>query len=242
MPGTTPMNSLTPRTLTTFRAAALASPVMIALVVAMSFFYPSTLPSLPPGFFTPVLAMEFVTSQADAQAIFAGDLELVQRTQTGHLIDMAFALAYGAFLALANLGCWYWQRRLVNLAGVLLAVLAAAADCIENLQLLRVGDVLLGQAAAPDFGLLRICVSIKFASIALSMLCLVPPLWPHGWPGKGFALVSILLVPVALTALALANRPDTHPLLEAVAILMGPGWILLLVWLIRIRKVLLPRS
>ncbi len=230
----------TSRPLNTLRNAALASPFMIVLVLGMNAFYPVTLPTLPAGYFTPILAIEFVASLAHAQALFAGDTALLARTQTGHWIDMGFLLAYGSFLALANLGCWQWQRRRVSLAGAGFAVLAALADCAENLQLLQLGNALQGTSAPPDFSLLRLCVDTKFAGIALSMLCLVPLLWPHGWAGKGFASVSALLAPVTLAALTLVGTPATNPLVEVMAGLIVPGWILLLVWLVRIRKVLQP--
>lgn len=229
------MPACPPRALRHFRLAALTSLPLLALAALMFLFYPPALPTLPAGFITPILALEFTDSLEAARALLGNDAALIARVQTGHWIDMGFLLSYGAFLALANLGCWYWQPRPVSLAGLVLALLAAGADSLENGQLLHLGRALLEDTAAPDFGLLRLCVVTKFAAIALSLLCLVPRLRPANGPGKLFGLVSIALALVTLPALTLSlvNPASAPPLLEIMGVLIVPGWILLLVWLVR---------
>lgn len=216
-----------------FHAAMVAGAVVVLLAIALAFFYPPTLATLPQGFHTPILAIEFVASLAEAEAIFAGDADLVQQVQTGHRIDMAFLLAYGAFLLLLNLGFWRWQRRPLNLAGALAAVIAAVADSVENLHLLQLGEALRGNSAPPDFAWLRVLVASKFIGIAVSLLCLGHAMWHQGRLGKLFACISIVLAPISLGAIT-----GNGLMMEACGLLLVAGWVCLLAWLVRMRKLL----
>lgn len=218
-----------------FRAATAAGLLVLTIGVALLFIYPHQLEALPPGYFTPILAIEFVTSLPDAQALFANDAALVARTQTGHWVDMVFLCAHGAFLALANLGFWKRQRRPLSLVGAFAAMIAASADLAENQYLLQLGEALLGQSAPPDFWLLRLYVTTKFLGICVAMLCLSLPLWQRGRVGKAFALVTFVLAPVSLGGVS-----GVPALTEAMAGLIALGWVLLLVWLVRTGKNPLP--
>src|SRR3990167_8547921 len=181
-----------------FRAATGVGLLVLTVGVALLFIYPHHLDSLPPGFVTPILAIEFVTSLPDAQALFANNAGLVAQVQTGHWIDMGFLCTYGSFLVLVNLGFWRRQRRALNLLGAFAALIAASADLAENLNLLQLGEALLGLSAPPDFWLLRLYVDTKFLGICVALLCLALPLWQLDRIGKTFALVSFLLAPVSL--------------------------------------------
>lgn len=220
-----------------FRAAAAAGLLVAAIGIVLVIVYPQRLETLPPGYYTPILAIEFVTSLPEAQTLFANNATLVARTQTGHWVDMAFLFAHGAFLALANLGFWKRQRRPLNLVGVFAAMIAASADLAENQYLLQLGEALQGLSAPPDFWLLRLYVTTKFLGICVAMLCLSLPLWQQGRVGKAFALVTLVLVPVSLGGVS-----GLPALTEAMAGLIALGWVLLLVWLLRTGKNLPPAT
>ncbi|HVK99563.1 MAG TPA: hypothetical protein VM553_07125 [Dongiaceae bacterium] len=211
-----------------FRAATAAGVLVLIVGVALLFIYPPYLETLPPGFSTPILALEFVTSLVDAQALVGNDPEVVAQMQTGHWVDMGFLCVYGALLALTNLGFWKRLRRPLSLVGVFAALIASSADLAENINLLQLGEALQGLSAPPDFWLLRLYVATKFLGISAALLCLALPLWQQGRIGKAFALVSFLLVP--MTVVGLSGPPV---LAEAMGSLIALDWILLLVWLLR---------
>ena len=213
-----------------FRAAALAGIAVITLTVVMAFFYPTHLDTMPAGYSTPILAIEMVPSLAAAQTLFAGNEALVHQVQWGHYLDMLFLLAYGALLLLSHWGFWLLQRRWLNVLGIAVILIAISADASENLNLMQLGDALLGQSAPPDFWLLRGFVCTKFLGIGISMLCLCPGLWYQGKLGKAFTLCTLLLAPVTLGAVL-----DIPVLVEAMGKLIALAWLLLFLWLIRAR-------
>ena len=162
-----------------FRMAGIAGALVVALALVMSFFYPQSLPNLPAGFSSPILALEFAGSLTEVRTLFGDDSELIRRFHIGHYLDMAFLCAYGAFLSLANIGAWQQRGRFISIIGAIAAVIASLADFAENILLMQLTSALLSVAAAPNFVLLKFFVSFKFLAIAFSMACLVPALWPQ---------------------------------------------------------------
>lgn len=213
------------------RAAAGCGFLVVLLALALTFFYPPSLNTLPAGFFTPILALEFTTSLKEARDLFAGDQALIAQMQQGHWLDMLFLLAYGAFLILSNAVLWQYHRHWSALVGMVAAAVAALADMLENTRLLQLGEALLKGEPAPDFVLLRLYVGIKFLAISIAMLCLGRTLVRYDMLGKLFAVISLALVPV--TMLALEGNP---PLIEAMGLMTAAGWLLLLTWLLRVRN------
>lgn len=219
------------------RAAIVCGGLVILIAIVMNLFYPLSLDTLPNGFVTPILALEFTMSLSDAKAIFNDDRTLMKQVQTGHWVDMVFLLAYGAFLALPNWVMWLRFRHWSGLAGMMAACVAPIADVLENNKLLQLGNALLGDGPPPDFALLRLFVGIKFLAISIAMLCLGRNLFRFGITGKLFAVLSLALVPV--TMLALEGNPA---MIEIMGLLTAIGWLVLMVWLVMVRKGLPPLS
>ncbi len=217
------------------RAAAACGVLVLLIAIGLTRFYPLQLDTLPAGFVTPILALEFTTSLADARAIVGDNRDLIEQIQRGHWLDMVFLLAYTAFLALANGVLWYRLRHWGAAAGVIAICLGGLADALENSQLLQLGNALLGEAPPPDFAQLRLFVGIKFLAISIAMLCLSRNLFRFGVLGKCFGGVSLVLVPV--TVLALDGNPR---LIETMGLLNAVGWLILFVWLLQMRNGLPP--
>ncbi len=213
------------------RAAVASGGLVAALAIVLTFFYPVAQDGLPGGFNTPILALEFATSMADARAVFGDDRALMQQMQTGHRLDILFALFYGSFLTLANFAVWRGYRHWTSLVGMAAAVVAAIADATENGQLLKMGAALLEQGPEPDFTLLRRCVETKFLAIGIAMLLLGRGAFSTGVTGKLFAVISLALLPV--TFLGLGGNPT---MIEAMTAMTGLGWMVLLAWLLVRRK------
>lgn len=205
--------------------------MVILLAVIMSYFYPAHAGAMKAGFSHPIIALEFASSFSDANLLFADDTALIQRFQIGHQLDMLFLVAYGAFLACANLGAWYCKKGGLSLIGIIAAGVAASSDCAENLQLMQLTEALLGQGGAPDFWLLRLFVSTKFLMISISMLCLVPLMWNRGWLGGIFASATVLLAPATLLTLS-----GYFIFSSAMTSLTVLAWICLLLWALKMRN------
>lgn len=213
------------------RAAIVSGIFMVLITITMSQFYPAHLDTLPEGFITPILAIEFMASHTEARQIFADNRDLIAQVQTGHWIDMIFLLSYCAFLALPNILFWLRQRHWSSIAGIMAAVIAAVADAAENWKLLQAGNALLGENVPPDFSLLRLYMGTKFLAISISMLCLSRSLFQQGTLGKIFASLSLVLVPVTMIGL------DGNPvMIEAMTGLIVVAWITLFIWLVRTRN------
>ena len=183
------------------------------------------------GFSLSIIALEFTPSLSEASALFNGDNTLIHTYQFGHTLDMAYLVAYGLFLAFANLSGWYLQRRALSLIGIIAAGIASSADFAENLQLMQLTQALLGSGSAPDFWLLRLFVSTKFLMICVSMLCLLPMMWQQAWLGKTFCLATLLLAPS--TILTLTGQFQFSNAMSGLILL---AWICLLLWMIKVRN------
>lgn len=183
------------------------------------------------GFYMSVLALEFSTTLSAAASLFNGDEALIHTYETAHTLDMLYLVAYGAFLGMANLGAWYLQRRALNLIGIIAAGVAASADFAENLQLMQLTQALLGSGSPPDFWLLRLFVSTKFLMVCVSLLCLLPMMWPQGWLGKSFSVATLLLAPSTLLTL-LGYYHFSIPMIAFIMV----AWISLQVWMVKMRN------
>jgi len=214
-----------------FRFTGAAGLIVILLGILLSFFYPAGAGNIPPEFSASIIALEFSSSFSDASLLFDDDTALIQRFHTGHQLDMLFLMAYSAFLAFANLGGWYAQRRTLSLIGIIAAGIAASADCAENLQLMQITDALLGSASAPDFWLMRLYVSTKFLMISISMLCLIPLLWNQGFLGKTFCAATLLLAPATLMTLS-----GYFLFSSAMTLMTAVAWLCLLLWALKVRN------
>ena len=222
-----------------FRMAGIAGALVGALALVMSFFYPLSLPNLPVGFSSPILALEFAGSLTEVRTQFGDDSELIRRFHIGHYLDMAFLCAYGAFLSLANIGAWQQRGRFISIIGAIAAVIASLADFAENILLMQLTSALLSVAAAPNFVLLKFFVSFKFLAIAFSMACLVPALWPQAHveirvgekvgkiAGKVFGVATVLaFITTLLTVVGYYGASTTMVMATAVA------WLALWVYLL----------
>ena len=213
-----------------FRITAIVGLAALILGILVSIYYPPLPGAADAGFSFSILALEFTPSLSAATALFRGDSALIFTYQTGHTLDMIYLLAYGAFLAMANLSAWYLQRRAISLIGIIAAGIASSADFAENLHLMQLTEALLGSGSAPDFWLLRLFVSTKFLMINVSLLCLLPMMWQRGWYGKVFSLSTLLLAPATIMTLT-----GHFQFSNATAGLILVAWTTLLVWLIKIR-------
>lgn len=182
--------------------------LMLAISVAMLIIQPRALPSMPEGFLTPVLALEFVADFASAKHLLGQDQVLLQAFTSMTHWDMVFLLSYGAFLV--SCVCVIFAKGVLRNIALAFAIIAPLADLLENLQLLQVLHALDPEngfhGESPiDFFYLRLAVVIKFGAIALVHVRLLRPLLEHSPLGK--ALAGLMMVNVFATGASFYNVP-----------------------------------
>jgi len=154
-----------------------------------------------PGFKDPVAGFELASSPADVLGILGppgnpGRADAVRGMRGGLYLDFLFLLAYPAFyvgiaVMLAARGA---LARGVAAAVIGLAVVMAAGDALENLQLLRLTETVDPAAMAAPLARLRVFTLAKWWALFAASALLVPALWRHGggvrWSAPLFALAA----------------------------------------------------
>lgn len=193
-------SSFNPQAAQLFKYAGYAFIAVILLSIIMQYFMPITLPGMPTGFVTPVMAFEYVSSMTEAQALFGDDTNLLVGMLKGIWVDMLYAVVYGSFLVLASVAAWRQTGNKYLLSGAILAVFGSTFDFLENNQLIGVGNALLNQIPYTQFELLNALVTGKFVCLSLAGLSLAPFLNLLGKRGKTFIGLSFLGLCSALIA------------------------------------------
>ncbi len=82
-----------------FRSAGVIGVAMLMLLLTFIVFLPSKASRLPKGFFTPIIAFEFVETQQEVDAMFKGpdgkvQQELLDRMDTVNRLDFIYMVLY----------------------------------------------------------------------------------------------------------------------------------------------------
>lgn len=158
-----------------FRACARVSLVLVIASLGLLPVFPAEMGALPEGFQTPIIAFELARSPAEIEAMF-GPPESAERAawaeamELGNVLDFGYLVLYGAVLTLAG--------RAFRRAGARWAVIAevggpvaALADIVENVHLLRLTSAL-GHVDAATVSGLVVFTWLKWGAIAASFAAL----------------------------------------------------------------------
>jgi hypothetical protein len=202
----------------------------LAMTLLLAALFPRAMGPLPEGMRTPVVAFELARSAEEVERMF-GPRDSAERASwaaamdRGNVVDFAFMVLYGAYLAL-------FAQTLRQLGArsrwlVLLAPVPALMDALENLELLRITSMLGHDFAAPLARLAWFTWS-KWLLLALNMALWMRPLWRLGLLGRAAALSAGLTALMTAAALFVRGRA---------AELMGLGCALtmLLTWFVALQ-------
>lgn len=158
------------------------------LALVLMGLLPSKLEGLPRGFATPILALEFARGPADLLACVGGGSAamgaIVEAYDRAHLIDFVFAFAYASLLAVGGASLLPRGGRATTFV-LGLSVVAALADCTENVLLLEATRLVREGSAPASFAPLVIATSTKWGAIAFAA-AIVGALMPTpGWLRNG---------------------------------------------------------
>jgi hypothetical protein len=152
---------------------------VLMMSVLLFFVFPSKAQSLPEGFFTPIVAFEFVQTSTEVREIFGGENitmrnEMARTMDFGNRLDYVYMCLYSAFLMMASVTCAGLSKNKYYYAGVVLALAVLAADALENVQLLGITMNLATGNFDSQLRLLHLFTWIKWGGIALIFLTLSP--------------------------------------------------------------------
>jgi hypothetical protein len=185
--------------------------------------FPSRLPSLPRGFFTPIIAFEFVRTADDVETIFGpADSpqrpEIVRAMDLGNRLDYIYMVLYAAFLAVFSRTCARITGRKLFYIPMGLAGVALAADALENIQLLGITANLASMDIGRYLARLHLMTWAKWGSLALVFLFLVPYFSKGGRYARVIAGVAIVCA--VLAAAAFLHRSVTNEIFSALVALL----------------------
>ena len=211
------------------RTAGIAGIITIVMGVVLAGAFPVSSPEMPEGFFTPIIAFEFIETATETKKLLAWDdasqrTELIEAMRLGMKLDYVFMSAYTLFLGLFSWVCYKISKQRRYVFGVAIAPIVWAADGIENLQLLNImSNLLAGEPISSELELLNIFTWIKWGGIALIFSLLAPYLWKGGLLSKGTSLMATLSVLFAI--IAFVDRSFINGMLSLSVIFVFAGLI-----------------
>lgn len=166
--------------------------------------FPSKVAWLPEGFTVPIIAYEFLLTNAEVSQFFGPPTE--QRTEwitgmyQGHRWDTLYLVLYGSFLALwGGYAVKQSQQKWFYIISVL-ALIAAISDVFENRQLVAILDILETGRFDQELNRLFIFTWLKWGSLTIALAGLSLFTIQKGWLGKihlGIGVLTLILGIVA---------------------------------------------
>jgi hypothetical protein len=152
--------------------------VVVMSIVLLSVF-PSRSPSLPAGFFTPIIAFEFIESPEEVHQLFgektsAERRDMVRAMDRGNRLDFVYMLLYSSFLFAFSIQCSRERGQRIFYLGAVISIIVLAGDFMENLQLLEITSRLQGGSFDGELMALKIFTWQKWGGIATIFLILMP--------------------------------------------------------------------
>lgn len=208
--------------------------VVITITLIMPYF-PAQAAKDVSGYGSPVIAFEFARTPADLITVFGADIDSeragrILMMDQGNRLDFIFMTLYTLFGALVGMAVRQTRRALGTVI-MAAALIAGIADAVETRTLLSITaqmmDGVASQAESPKgLSMLWVPVTIKFSSLALSILCAGLFLGSQAsvtW--KALGALTVLAALLSLPAL-LAPASLGYLLIPSV----GVGWIVILAY------------
>ncbi|PKL19148.1 MAG: hypothetical protein CVV49_02400 [Spirochaetae bacterium HGW-Spirochaetae-5] len=170
---------------------------VIVISIILIAVNPSKGGKLPQGFFTPVVAFEFISTEGEVLDLF-GDApsgfqgEMVERMRTGTYIDFIYMFVYTSFLLYFSIICSRITGEKWFLFSFIIALIIFAADSGENIQLLSIMDKLNSGGFERELLLLDYFTWAKWGGLSALFISLIPFLRKTGVFGRIISIVSLI--------------------------------------------------
>ena len=180
--------------------------VMSLILLAV---FPAKAPVLPDGFFTPIIAFEFIQTPDEVYRLFGkeGTAErdmMVHAIDLGNRIDFIYMVLYTGFLFAFCLKVFQKTHRKLYMTGALIAAVVLLGDFLENIQLLGITAHLSTGSFLNELERLRYFTWLKWGGLCLVFVVLAP----HFSRGRVFSKIIAGWAVLTVTAgiIAFVNR------------------------------------
>ncbi len=183
--------------------------LVICMSIVLLMVFPDKAPSMMVGFFTPIIAFEFVQTPQEALHLFGSSdsvarQEMIAAMDLGNRLDYIYMCLYSMFLLLFSLGVVKVTGKKGYFAGAVLAVMVLAGDALENVQLLGITSKIVTQDFGNELCWLHYFTWLKWGGIAVIFLALTP----YFMRGRAYSKIIAIMgvVSFALAVLSFINR------------------------------------
>jgi hypothetical protein len=177
--------------------------------VMLVIIFPSKASKMPDGFFTPIIAFEFIQTKAEVFQLFVSTDGVVHRSMIeamnlGNQLDYIYMCLYSFFLLMFCVTCAGLSEKKFYYIGAVISLAVLAGDAMENVQLLGITAGIESGDFDAQLNLLYLFTWIKWGGIAAVFLVLVPWFAKGGLFSKTIGMMGS--VTAALGVLAFLNR------------------------------------
>jgi len=157
--------------------------LVIGMGSVLLMVFPSKAPWMMDGFFTPVIAFEFIQSQSEVYQLFGlpGSPDqlfmsqaMIKAMDLGNRLDYIFMILYASFLFFFSFVCAKNTGQRHYYAACILSFIILVADIMENIQLLRITAKITHHDFGKELFLLHWFTWIKWGGITIVFLILAP--------------------------------------------------------------------
>jgi len=192
-----------------FKKIGFIGATVIAMSIILLAVFPSTGSKLPEGFFTPIIAFEFIQTKVEVFQMFVqidGTIrrEMVDAMNLGNQLDYIYMVLYSLFLFLFCLKCAKLSENKFYFIGTLISLAILAGDAMENMQLLGITSGIESGDFDRHLNFLYLFTWVKWGGIAAVFLVLIPWFAKGGKFSKTIGMTGS--VTAALGVLAFINR------------------------------------
>ncbi len=192
-----------------FKKIGFIGAAVLVMSIVLLFVFPSEAPWLMDGFFTPIIAFEFVETPGEVQQMF-GPINSPERENmvgamdSGNRLDYIYMVLYSLFLFTFSIQCARERKSGLFYIGAILAVVALAGDFLENRQLLGITSKLGSGDFGAELHYLNIFTWLKWGGLSMIFLILTAYFIKGNLYSKIVGLLGCL--PFILAVLAWAHR------------------------------------
>ena len=187
-----------------FIFSGIAGIAVIIMSIILMFVFPQKAARFPEGFFTPVIAFEFINTSNEVEAFFgpAGEREsMAARMDLGNKLDYLYMALYCIFLfSYAFIMKKEDGTKAMTLA-MAFCIFIFFADAMENIQLLSITDSMGNSDLSNELFLLKIFTWLKWGGLSVFFILVVPAWRRAGGFGRFLALWAIITLAAAIAAL-----------------------------------------
>ncbi len=188
-----------------FRNIRILGIAVVLMGLVLMAVFPSNAPYMPEGFFSPVVAFEFIATPQEVQQFFGspdspGREEMVRKMDLGNWLDFLFMLLYASFLFFFSIASANKAKSKILYGGAVLAVVVLVGDILENVQLLGITAKLQTGNFERELRLLHIYTWQKWGGITLIFALLIPYFFKGNRFSKIIGSVGFLTCMLAISA------------------------------------------